>query len=270
MKKLFCILCSACLFCLLAVPSIHADLIIEPQGDSFYNQYSDDCQYLYRRYTANGAQGYVSLYQSPLSAQVRENVANGEVLSCSFLYTGADGAQWGGVWGEQDALRGWVRLSDCFAVADYISFAEAHEDDFFPYDAAYDELLPDYGTMVLWTYPCSGVIEYDGANTDWLDGQPDAYFSQCYEDAQGRIWGFINYLRGSRQIWVCLSDPDSTDIPADPGILPEQPALIPPADDIPAAGPSISLVAVWLVAGVAVVTGLVLRVGFVRKKKSAN
>jgi hypothetical protein len=40
------------------------------------------------------------------------------------------------------------------------------------------------------------------------------WVSLAYEDAQGREWGFVPYLYGSRNIWVCLDEPLNSDIPA--------------------------------------------------------
>jgi hypothetical protein len=42
----------------------------------------------------------------------------------------------------------------------------------------------------------------------------NAAASTYYTDPQGRVWGFIGYLYGHRNIWVCLSDPLNSDIPA--------------------------------------------------------
>ena len=250
MKTLRHVLLLTLLLCLLAAPAIRADAIIEPEGDSFYSSHRDDVQYLFRAYIANGADGYVSLYKSPLSTRVRENVANGTVLSCSFLYTDAGGAAWGGVWGTGFSLRGWVRLDDCVVQPDYLSFDEAHQDDFVPYDSRFDDALRQGASLVLWTYPGSGVVAAENIDAQWFDGNMAEHFSQCYVDADGRFWAYVGYCYGVRNSWLCLSDPENADIPADPDVLPAGPALIPPADDIPAAGPNIPLLAVCITLGV--------------------
>ena len=274
MKKSLCRVLSVLFLCLLAVPAVHADSIVLPDGDPFFDRYGDDCEYLQRTYTANGPDGYVSLYKSPLSTQVRENIANGENLYCSSLYTDADGVQWGGVWrstwNENDPLRGWVRLSDCVVVPDYLSFAEAHESEFFPYDASYNQMLENAERLVLWTYPGSGTVSQENMDTGWLADGPESYISQCYEDSAGRVWGYINYLYGYRHVWLCLSDPANTGIPADPDVLPPQPELVPPADEIPSPGPSIPLLTVGLIAALAVLTAVFIRFFFGRQKKNAN
>lgn len=274
MKKSLCRVLSALFLCLLAVPAVYADSIVLPDGDPFFARYGDDCEYLQRTYTANGPDGYVSLYKSPLSTQVRENIANGETLYCSSLYTDASGVQWGGVWrstwNENDPLRGWVRLSDCVVVPDYLSFAEAHESEFFPYDGGYDQILREAGRVVLWEYPGSGVVVQDDMDTTWVSDGPGNYISQCYEDSDGRVWGYISYLYGYRNVWLCLSDLANAELPADPDVLPPQPELIPPADEIPAPRPNIPLLTVGLIAALAVLTAIFIWFFFGRQKKIAN
>ena len=262
MKKLQRIVLFVLLAGLLAAPAVYADLIIEPRGDSFYNTHGAECNYLYRQYTANGVSGYVSFYKSPLKNTVQENVFNGETFSCSFLYTDESGAVWGGVNDDQNySLRGWVRLSDCVAVPDYLSFAEAHRSEFISYDGAYDDTLHQADRVVLWKYPGSGVIVYE-ADNDWFDEKGADYFSQCYRDGDGRFWAYVGYCYGIRNTWLCLSDPQSTDIPADPDILPAGPELIPPAGELPAADRGFPLLAAGLTLGVVCGTAVLIRVLF--------
>lgn len=262
MKKFQLAALFALLVCLLAAPAVYADLIVEPRDDPFYDTHGAECDYLYRMYTANGALGYISFYKSPLKSTVQENVLNGETFSCSFLYTDESGAVWGGVNDDQNySLRGWVRLSDCVAVPDYLSFDEAHRSEFVPYDSAYDDALREIDRVVLWKYPGSGVVIYE-ADSKWFEEKAADYFSQCYRDGDGRFWAYIGYCYGVRSTWVCLSDPQNTDIPADPDILPAGPELVPPADELPTVGSGIPLLAVGLTLGVVCGTAVVIRLIF--------
>ena len=110
--------CALLLTLLLLGPTATADVLIEP-SDDFYRTHAEECEYLDRSYTANGKEGYVALYQSPKSSRQRETVGNGAVLRGRWIYRGT----WLAVEEEDsEELRGWVELSECVPVADYLSF----------------------------------------------------------------------------------------------------------------------------------------------------
>lgn len=137
-----------------------ADVLIEP-SDDFYRTHAEECEYLDRSYTANGKAGYVALYQSPKSSRQRETVGNGAVLRGRWIYRGT----WLAVEEEDsEELRGWVELSECVPVADYLSFEEVHGGEFVPYDRALDTNFADIENVVLWTYPGSGKIAWAEAD----------------------------------------------------------------------------------------------------------
>lgn len=261
MKKLSRLALFSLLFCFVCSGVIHADAIVEPQ-DSFYQKHSDELSYLPRSYTANAKEGYVSLYKSPESSRVRENVANGERLSCSFLYTDSLGQTWGAVRGERDALRGWVRLSDCVPVPDYLSFAEQHESEFVGFDEAFQDALKGVSSIVLWSYPGSGSVAADGLDAQWFDGDLSEHFTTCWRDGDGRFWAYVSYCYGVRNTWLCLSAPDDSTLPADPDVLPAGPELIPAAEDIPSPGLPGAVLAATLIVGVVAASAVLIRIFF--------
>ncbi len=230
MKKWLALLCSLALL----VPTALADVIFEPE-DAFYAAHRGEFEYLYREYTANGPEGYTTLWKAPDSAEQRENVANGETFSGLFLYT-AGGETWSSVSGEGETLRGWVRLSDCTPVPDYLTFEEAHGAEFVPCDSSYDHAFDGLETVVLWKYPGSGIVEWADCDAKWFreNGTPSQTFQSCWEDEDGRVWGFVGYVMGVRNVWVCLSDPANQDLPASAAVLPLDAIAIPPAGEIPA------------------------------------
>ena len=110
MKKSLCRVLSALFLCLLAVPAVHADSIVLPDGDPFFDRYGDDCEYLQRTYTANGPDGYVSLYKSPLSTQVREISPTARTCTahrCTPTQAASSGAAYGAAHG--------MRMTRCAA-----------------------------------------------------------------------------------------------------------------------------------------------------------
>ena len=87
----------------------------------------------------------------------------------------------------------------------------------------------------------------------------------CLLYTSGRLWGFVNYCYGWRNTWVCLSDPDNTDLAADPEVLPEKTVYYPAADPVPAPSSGVSglaaVLVVLVVAGTAVLIPVVCRGG---------
>lgn len=258
MKRLLRFSLAAALLAALLLPTAMADVIWEPR-DSFYAAHAEECEYLFRRYTANGAEGYVTLYQSPQSARQRENVPNGETLGCSYTYTDARGETWGGVNGDGGELRGWVRLSDCLAAPDYITFEEAHGAEFTDFDPAYAGALDGVEQVVLWTYPGSGAAEAEGIDAEWFQDRGLAdQFSRCYTDPEGNYWGYVGYCYGIRNTWLCLSDPANAQLETIPGIVPESGEAVPPAERVPAPSPGVTWLAAVLVLAAAVVTAALI------------
>ena len=71
-----------------------ADVIWTPD-DSFYDQHYEDCDYEGRRYYANGADGYVTVMESPEKKNVLDVLANGPVLYVSMTYDKGLSGKWG-------------------------------------------------------------------------------------------------------------------------------------------------------------------------------
>ena len=201
MKKWISLLFAALLALSLAVPAA-ADVIWEPE-DAFYKKHADDCTLLQRSFYANGADGYINLYESPESAFVTGQLENGAQLYIDWQYE-----DWGYLEGDKS---GWVPLGDLQIIYDYLSFAEEYGDEFLPYDAAqYRPLMETWAgdTLALWPYP--GAAE---AQNVW-QGAADAMaelrqngFDNIFVDEEGYTWGYRAYLYGNRNVWVCLDDP---------------------------------------------------------------
>ena len=208
--------------------------------------------------------GYGTIWKSPNSSAQNENVPNGEVLSCHHHYTDANGDIWGGAWsGDSEKLRGWINISRDFApVADYLSFQEAHGDEFVGYDKSYDDAFAGLETAVLWTYPGSGKISQE-VDARWFQENMDVSdFQEYYLDEAGRCWGFVGYCYGIRDTWVCLSDPANSGLDRIEGIIPGAVSLkgllimaeeaYPPSEAVPAPKSGIGLTTILLVAAAAV------------------
>ncbi len=271
-KRIFRVLSILLVLTALLPTAARADVISEPDDD-FVKRHEDECDYQqYRSYLVNSPEGYAALWESPESSRQRETLANGRSVAGNWLYTDGKGETWllvenavSGSWRE----RGWIRLSECVPALDAVAFEERHFGEYTEYDGSFDEALSRLETVVVWTYPCSGVMAYKRLETRAvLDGGSLHY---CWRDPKGRVWGYSGYVRGDRNVWICLSDPTSTSIPADGSVLKRLETIYPPADEIPAPNKSgVTWTAAALVAGLAVVTAGLLWFFFARRKKSGK
>lgn len=253
MKRLCALLMGLCLLCTAAL----ADVIPEPYDD-FYAAHARECVHLARRYTANSPEGYVTLYKAPDSLRETATVRNGSVLSSGFYYQ-KGGETWLAIWdeGSHMELMGWVRDSDCVAVPDYLTFQAQHGEEFFPFDDSLGKALEGTESVVLWTYPGSGEVAWEACPTSWFQ-DPGAAFSDCWEDGEGRVWGFCVYAMGYRNTWVCLSDPADPDLPALEGVVNEDVEWQPVAIEYPAPRTGVPALAVALVLAVVAGTAVLI------------
>lgn len=260
----------------MSVPAL-ADVIWEPR-DSFYEKHSEDCVYLGRYYTASGKKGVVDVLKEPGSKTIVATINNGNVFYVSFTYVDGKGAEWGvvefnpdgsGNLAETDystAVTGWISMTDLTVVYDYISFAEDHRAGFKPYTGDYSEFKSG-GPVVFWTYPGSGVVALEEDEFEFND-----YFEilDTYTDEENRLWGFVGYYYGIRNVWICISDLSGAGIEkAPPSALPAAATAVPDTE-LPATGGdenSAVLLIVVIVAAVVVVTAVLIAVFW---KKSAK
>ena len=195
MLKRFFVILIVCFF-LMPASAAYADVIVPPEND-FYTEHQDQMVYLDRSFVANGEGGSVSVKKAPGITQDIDTIQNGEAayIEYSCLYEG-------NFWGFTNAYSGWVRLDQMLVLYDYVAFYEDHENEFYSYDGDYAE-IKEARSAIAWPWP--------GADTpNWtIEDLGAEYFSvpYAYKDEEGREWGFVTYLFGNRNIWVCLSDP---------------------------------------------------------------
>lgn len=275
MRKFFVGLLSACLLSVICLPvAVRADVLLEV-NDGFWKKHHKECDYYFRRYTVNGTEGYAVLWESPVSSRQEEVLANGTEIWSNWHYTDARGETWCTVQtGEinnqgYEEVSGWIKTSECLAVPDYISFREAHEQEFVEYDPAYDGAFDGLETVTLWEYPCSGTVAAEGVGAEWFreNTTPAQTFSVCWRDPQGRMWGYVSYCYGIRNTWVCLDDPSSAGLETDDSVLPRDAVIYPPADQLPPARSGASGLAAGGVLAVTAVTAALIWFFFFRKKE---
>lgn len=200
------VLLAAVIFFLVIKPEeVQADLILEPE-DQFYQAHADQCEYVDRSYYTDGS---VDFWTAP-NGRKKGSFPADTRLQITYVYTDSQGAQWG-VFLEQES--GWVLMADVYLDYDSRQFREDHEEEILPGE---EQVLPQGEKVVFWSYPCSG----ENWGTEEL--QQELKFSEFYTDDQERLWGNVGYYMGSRDFWICLSEPGNQEIPME-----EEPPKVP-------------------------------------------
>lgn len=137
------------------------------------------------------------------------------------------------------------------------AFVELFQDKITGWDDSYYGVeAQNAQQFVLWRYPGSGQV------ARVMSGSCPGGLEVCYVDNEGRYWGYVGYLMGSRLSWVCLSDPTNENIPADPEIVAAVREKIPGIlfwENAPA---------VILVTGIIAATGAMIYVFWYKGKKT--
>ena len=234
---------------LLLLPTLTmADAIVEPEN-SFYRTHQNECEHRTGRvYLINGPDGSQSIYTAP-GGTVSKTVENGTGFYCQWFYTDAQG----NVWGFAEAFDAWVPMGYTLVQYDFIAFEEEHRDAITDNK---EQIAVESEPAYLYPYP-------GGPNPFEFDGLKGCVPAQCYTDENGRLWGFIPYIYGLRNYWVCLSAPGSK------ALTEAEKAPVPSGFEIPEELPSASKTGViaYAMGGVALATLIVILVLFRRKKR---
>ena len=184
---------------------VQADLILEPE-DQFYQAHADQCEYVDRSYYTDGS---VDFWTAP-NGRKKGSFPADTRLQITHVYTDSQGAQWG-VFLDQES--GWILMADVYLDYDSRQFREDHEEEILTGE---EQVLAEGEKVVFWSYPCSG----ENWGTEEL--QQELKFSEFYTDDQERLWGNVGYYMGSRDFWICLSEPENQEIPME-----EEPPKVP-------------------------------------------
>ncbi len=268
-----------------------ADVIIEPLND-FYDLHRDECDYRYdRNYIVNTDEGHAYSYADPEAKTDAKGLPNGEVLRIGWVYTDKSGTEWGAYYIAMNyGKTQWIRMSDVTVIYDCFSFLEEYEDEIVKCEyGTYKVEASEEKPVIAWSYP--------GKKAEWSFSYDDVTvgegISSTYTDENGTLWGYIAYYMGSRNLWICLTDPYAYSVESekaepplkeDPtpedeiptvnvdGVSVELKAEPTPIDEIPEADGNTDLLTVIgaLVGGVVLVTAVVIALLFGRKAKTEN
>lgn len=200
MKKWICILGGFFCYMLCMLP-VRADVIWEPR-DSFYEEHSSECEYVGRVFTANGPDGVVILYASPVSDREVDTWDNGFTAYISFSFEDENGTVWGIYEGGSNSRTGWMPMEYMDVIYDNISFAEEYG----------EEIQEQFGTpdeqylgksVYFWEYPAAP-DRYTVTLENYL---PE--YHRTYVDSEGHTWGNVGYYYGHKNVWICLDQPEA-------------------------------------------------------------
>ena len=183
---------------LLSMPSaVYADVIWEPPNN-FYQNHREDCIYLNRTCTVETD---TPLWTSPNSAFRKGDMEAGSKVYISYVYTDADGIQWG----LADFEDNWILMPDLQFTYSSEEFQQEHTSEIADGEPFVIEADTEFYT---WTYPESGTVSDEPLS--FID---DISVTTFYTDPDGREWGYVFYTHGVRDFWICLSDMKAKDIP---------------------------------------------------------
>lgn len=273
MKKFTILLLALILVSMFAMPAVHADVIWEPDDNTFYTDHADECTIIDGSYTAKNE---LSVYKSPLDVTAASTLDANTQIYINIVYTADDGVQWGIYQPGANKSSGWVRLSDVEKIYDSNDFIDEHKSEF----TTYANELDDYvirDQLVVWAYPQAdrtvSVFDKDVDISQFHDSE-----TYVYTDSNERSWYYTPYFYGTEG-WICIDDPESEALPpatddhdADKAI---QPPVNAPQDDdqlviMPISAPVDNTnlyLAIGAVASVVLISAAFIIV-FYRKKKA--
>lgn len=252
---------------------VSADLVYEPE-DSFYEQHSQECEYENRTYRANGPDGELIVYKSPENSAIQERIENGTNIYISYVYTDKNGITWGIIDDWSQDISGWIPMEYVSEIYDNVYFmkhyAQAIIEEYG--DISY---IPPEENCLAWAYPGAKNPTEFYINHDNTDFYPSYY--RTFTDECGHVWGLIGYYYGQRDEWICLDAPSASyeelygDNP--PVRELENQATIYSSTDIRPESTRTNRIAIWsciLVAGVVIVTAVLLLLFYSRAKRNEN
>lgn len=196
----------------LAAPA-RADSLWEP-NNRFYERHADECQYLGRSFYANGAEGYITLWDAPGGYLVKGQFSNGFIL---WVYYQFEDWVYAVVWGDEGEISGWAPIEDFALEYDHLSFAEEYADAIYPYCGQFADYDGDAEEIVFYEYPGAPVskdVRKAAWGLDELIGRGgDSYIQSVFVDEDGRTWGYVGYLYGRINGWFCLDEPEGRNFP---------------------------------------------------------
>ena len=111
-----------------------ADVIIDPEGDSFYKKHRNECSVGAFGSFVSAGEGGVEIYDEP-EGKVIATLPAGEKIGTNCVYSPENGDKWGYNYDYQDPSKeGWFRLADTLRLYDGSDFEGEHASQFESYN----------------------------------------------------------------------------------------------------------------------------------------
>ncbi|HNX14568.1 MAG TPA: hypothetical protein PK854_07505 [Oscillospiraceae bacterium] len=217
MKRFFCVLLAV--ICVSALPlTFHADIVM---GNDYFNFNKEDnldkivkwYDGIGKSFIINSPRGYVvpkenagskkGILCGPYDVFV---IQNGKqiIIKAVVLYEGK-------YWGIYPPThwhypRFWFLMDDLLIVYDCEDFEEENKDSIYAYIGNAESVL-SAKKLVVWQWPGCDSEKKIIEDKEEIIKCDDILFG--YKDSEGREWGKSNDAQG----WICLSDPENSDIP---------------------------------------------------------
>ena len=239
LKKPFTLLLSLLLLCLSLTPAF-ADLVWEP-SDDFWVSHRSEC-------TKTGDDPYFPSEDFEAQAQIRVVKSPEDHTPVKTIEPGESfgtAVKWDKhpFWRLLSDESGWIVLENAKRYYTERDFLAEHEDELVKPETE-EKVAYEYDT-VAWLYPGSAT---HSQLYSLYELTPDGTIEYKYTDQDGRIWAQMGFIYQQSVSWICLSDPYSTDLPANapefaseeypPAPRDEDPAYILTTDETKPTAPS--------------------------------
>ena len=280
----------------------HADVVV---GNRFEYEKREELEPLKRRtFCVNAPQGYVIIKDEPGSKKdmyqyINEEYPyiqthwknpdeyinnlitykNGDIVNMSHTYL-YKGEYWGVMQdGHSVVYPGWIPMDYLLIAYTSSDFEKENRDRFYSYTDDYDEIY-SAETLVVWSWPGSDrpkrVID------NYISKDETSSIDFAYQDEEGRVWGSFTSWYYRTGGWVCLSDPENSEIPSfnpapspikwSPDVEVDWTAgatLYPPAD--PPETPPFDMTSLpFIIAASSLAVGVVVFIWIFKKQKKAK
>jgi len=199
------------LLCVIFSVSAFADVLPWPDND-FLNRHESQIEHTTQKYVTYSPYGSVAFYESPGADEIVFEADNYEVIYPCYEYASSSG-----IWLLVETRRdgqwssGWCDCGELLALYDSDVFFSEYADEI-DGPVTFSNYTGD--TVISYAYPGSGIpLENQQIKAD-EEYLPE--FQNSYTDADGRLWGYVSYYRGTRDTWICLTDPYDSSIPFTP------------------------------------------------------
>ncbi|MBE6107516.1 MAG: hypothetical protein E7192_02620 [Erysipelotrichaceae bacterium] len=185
--------------------NVHADMIVGPENDDFYQNHQREIYSLVRLFQADKD---IDVVKSPDSDEVLTVLQKGKVIRVDFTYKDAEGKLWG-MQKMEDDTGAWFEMEFMSHHKDQHDFWDEH-----PNMKSSNEIIQfnQKGYLILWEYPNSNMIA-SAPPTSILDREIPIKGGVEYIDENGTRWVRVGIDFRTYLGWLNMDEPVSKRYP---------------------------------------------------------